>query len=150
MDSDVIAINICRRFFLDRRVEMKADAPLQFFLKALSRPAMFEKQKLEPGPFPILAQLFALAKDLGDSLQDRKHLVALHKSVEPDRKMRICREAAANSQGETNFGIFARTANRSKAHVVDFGIGAPDTASRNADLEFARQIIEVAIADEEA
>ena len=69
----------------------KADAPLQFFLKAFGRPAVFEEEKLQAGTFPVLAQLFAFAKNLGDSLQDRDHLVALYKSIQPDRQMRVGR-----------------------------------------------------------
>ncbi len=87
---------------------MKPDAPLQFFLKALGGPAMFQKQKLQPRPFPVFAQLFALAENLGDSLENRNHLVPLHKSVEPNRQMWIGRKAAADSQRKTNFGIFWR------------------------------------------
>src|ERR1700690_3812385 len=98
MDSDVIAINVCRWPFFDGRIEVKPDAPFEFFLKSLGGPAMFEEQKLEPGPFPVLAQLFTVAENLGDSLQDRKYLVALHKSIEPHRKMRIGREAATDPQ----------------------------------------------------
>ena len=105
MDSDVIAINICGWLFFDRRIEMKADAPFQFFLKALGGPAMFEEQKLEPCAFPVLAQLFAFAENLGDALENRDHLVPLHESIEPNREMRISREAAADAQGETDFGV---------------------------------------------
>src|SRR4029079_409118 len=148
MDSNVIAIYIRRRLFLDRRVEMKPDAPLQFFLEGLDAPAMFQEQKLQPGPFPVFAQLLALAENFGDSLENRNHLVPLHKSIEPDRQMWIGRKAAADSQRKTNFGISAT--NCREAHVVDFGIGAPDVASGDADFELARQVVEVAVADEEA
>ena len=77
---------------------MKTDPPLQLFLKALGRPAVFEEEKLEPGTFPVLTQLFAFAKNLGDSLQDRDHLMALYKSVQPDRQMGISRKSSADSQ----------------------------------------------------
>ena len=128
---------------------MKADAPLQFFLKAVRSPAMFEEQKLEPGALPVLAQHFALAENLGDALEDRDHLVTLHEGVEPDGQMRIGRQAAAHPQGETNFGISARAANRGQADIIDFGIGAPHAASGDADFELARQIVEIGVAHEE-
>ena len=98
MDPDVIAIDVCRWLFFDRRIEMKADAPLQFFLKALGCPTMFEKQKFEPRPLTVLAQLFAFAENFGDALENRDHLVPLHKSIEANREMRIGREAAADPQ----------------------------------------------------
>ena len=87
---------------------MKSNTPFQFFLKALGCPAMFQEEKFEPGAFPVLAQLFALAKNLGNSLENWNHLVPVHKSVQPNREMRIGREPAADPQGKTNFRIFRR------------------------------------------
>ena len=147
MDPDVIAINVFRWLFFHRRIEMKADAPLQLFLKTLRRPAVLQEQELEPGAFPVLAQLFALTENLSNALQNRDHLVPLHKSIEPKREMRIGRKPAAHAQRETDFGI---AADRGETHIIDFRIGAPDAASCNADFEFARQVVEIAVAHEEA
>ena len=61
--------------------------------------------------------------------------------------MRIGRKAATDSQRVSNFRVF-RTANRGQANIVDLGIGAPHAAARDADLELARQIVEVAVAHE--
>ena len=84
---------------------MESNSPLQFFLKALGCPAVFQKQKFEPGPLAVLAQFSTLAENFGDALEHRNHLVPLHKSIEPHREMRISREPAADAQRETNFGI---------------------------------------------
>ena len=64
--------------------------------------------------------------------------------------MWIGRKAATHAQGETNFRICTRAANCSKSNIIDLGIGAPDPASRDADFEFTRQIVELAIAYEKA
>ena len=64
--------------------------------------------------------------------------------------MRIGGEPAAHAQGEANFGIVPAAADRSQANIVDLGIGAPDVASGDADFELARQVVEIAVAHEEA
>src|SRR5258708_7561333 len=46
LNSDVIAINVRRWLFLDRRVEMNADPPLHFSLKALVSPSGFDEDNL--------------------------------------------------------------------------------------------------------
>ena len=81
MDSDVIAINVLRRLFFRRRIEMKADASLQLFLKTIGGPAVFQEQEFEPGAFPVLAQLFALPENLGNTLKHRNHLMRCTKAL---------------------------------------------------------------------
>ena len=43
-----------------------------------------------------------------------------------------------------------RASNGSQPHVVDFGIGAPDGAACNADLEFTRHIVKVGVPDQQS
>ncbi len=82
---------------------MKADAPFQLFLKTLGGPAVLQEQKLEPCPFPVLAEFFALTEDLSNALQNRNHLMTVHKSIQPKREVRISRKPAPDAQGETDF-----------------------------------------------
>ena len=98
MHSYVIAINVVGRPFLHCRIELKANASLQFLLKALGGPAVFQEQELEAGAFPVLAQLFALAENLCHSLQNRDHLMPVNESVQTNREMRIGGKTATHAQ----------------------------------------------------
>src|SRR5215469_10044093 len=60
--------------------------------------------------------------------------------------MRIGGQSARHAQRKAKLTVAA--ARRSQSNVVDLGIGAPNAASRNADFEFARKIVELGVADE--
>src|SRR5215469_6335503 len=60
--------------------------------------------------------------------------------------MRIGGQSARHAQGKAKLTVGA--ARRSQSNVVDLGIGAPNAASRNADFEFARKIVELGVAGE--
>ncbi len=104
MDSYVVAINVCRRLFLDRGVQAKFDAPLQFLLKVSWCPAMPQEQELQACALTVLAQLVGLAEDFGDALDHRQDLVPAHEGVQPRGQVRLGRKSAAYPQREAGFG----------------------------------------------
>ena len=64
--------------------------------------------------------------------------------------MWISRKAAAYSQRKPHFRRSTnRAGDRREANVIDFRIRAPDAATGYGNLEFARQIVELVVADKE-
>src|SRR5579872_280248 len=147
MDSNVIAIDIVGRMLFDCRIELEADAILQFGLKALSGPSVTEEEKLEAGTLAMFAQNIGVAEEFGNSFDDRNNLIPSDKRIQSRAKIRLGRETAGNSQRESDLGLAAHNAsNGGEADVVDLGIGAPDAASGDGDFELARQVVELGIA----
>ena len=146
MDSDVIAVNVCRRLFGFGGIELKSDAALQFFLEVLRRPAMPQEEKLQPRPLAMFAQLVGIAKQFGDSLDHRQNLIPAHKGIQRCAEVGIGRKSAAHAQSEANLRLSMNHAlDRGQADIVDLRIGAPDAASRDGNLELARQVVELGI-----
>src|SRR5579863_1038397 len=143
----MIAVHVSRRSFIDRGIQTKSDSLLEFFLEVISGPAMPQKQKLEPRPLAMLAQLARLAKKLSDAFDNRLDLVPANETIQTGREMRFGRESASYAQRETSLGFSVQGArDRSQPNIVDLWIGAPNAATGDRNLEFARQIVEVGIA----
>ena len=62
MNSDVVAINIRGRRFLDRGVECKSNSPLQFLQKTFRRPSMPQEKKFQTRALAMFPQHFRVAK----------------------------------------------------------------------------------------
>src|SRR5208283_5082542 len=111
---------------------------MQFLEEALFRPAVFEKKKFQAGAFAVLAQPVAVAKDLGDSLQHGQNLMRQNKRVHAPRQVWIGRKATGDPERESHLiAMFSATVNGCQANIIDLGIGAPDRASGDANLELA-------------
>src|SRR5579862_34052 len=67
MNAYMVAIHIGRRFFLDRRIEMESDTPLEFVEEAVGGPAMAEEQKLQARPLAMFAQYVGVAEQFRDA-----------------------------------------------------------------------------------
>jgi hypothetical protein len=90
----MIAVNVGRRIFIDRWIQMKSDSLLDFFLEVVGGPAIPQKQKLEPRPFAMLAQLARLAEQFGDTFDNGFNLVPANERVQAGREMRFGGESA--------------------------------------------------------
>src|ERR1700692_1900741 len=98
MNSDVVAIHIRGRMLFDGGIESESDALLQFVEKTLCRPAMAQEKKFQPRPLAMLAQHFRIAKEFGDSLNGRQHLVPADKGVKSCAEVRFGGQPSGNSQ----------------------------------------------------
>src|SRR5439155_13188283 len=108
------------------------------------------KEVLQAGALAVLSEAVRLAEDLGYALDHGHHLVPAHEGVQAHRKMRFRREPAAHAQGESNLGMPVKRPRESgQSNVVDLRIRAPDAAAGDRDLELARQVVEVTVADEQ-
>ena len=145
VDTDVVAICVVRRLVGHTGREGSAQTLLDRGLEAVGRPAVLEEQELEPGSLAVLPERVRVAEDLGDRAEDRQRLRLGHEGVEPDSKMGIGREPAADADGEADL-TGRRVAHRREADVVDLGIGAPGSAPRDRDLELPRQVVERGVA----
>src|SRR5712692_9773728 len=150
MDSHVVAVDVFGWFFIHRRFQTQTYPLLQFVLETLGSPSMLQEEKLQPRPFAVLPQLVAVAENLGNSFEHGNRLVPAHEGIQAHGEVRISGESSTHPQGETDLGILACAANCGETNIIDLGIGAPDPAARNTDLELARQVVEIRVADEEA
>ena len=103
LDSDVVAVDISRRMFARRWIEMESNSLLQFLLEIVSRPAVLKKQELEPRPLTMLPQLARLAKKFSDAFDNRLDLIPSNKCIQAGREMRLGRESAANPKRKASF-----------------------------------------------
>src|SRR5689334_1490803 len=107
---------------------------------------MLQEQVFEPGALAIFPETIRVTEQLSDCPGYRNDLLPAHKCVEAHCKMGFGGKTAGDSYGKTNFPLARLLAERrSESQVVDLRIGAPVLAAADADLEFARQIIEVRI-----
>src|ERR1700720_3059457 len=67
MNSDVIAVHVVRRLLGLGGVELKSDSALQFFLEVGNRPSVAQKEKFQPRPLAVLAQLIGVSKQFGNA-----------------------------------------------------------------------------------
>ena len=147
MNADVIAVDISRWMLGLGGIELKSDPPLELFLEVARRPTMPQEEKLQPRPLAVFAQLIGVAKQLGDSLDHRQNLIPAHERIQRRTQVRLGGKSAAHAQAKTNLRLSLNHAlGRSQADIVDLRVGAPDAASRDRDLELARQVVELGIA----
>src|SRR5580693_883150 len=146
MNANVIAVDVCRRILGFSRIESKPDPPFEFLLKVMRRPAVSQEKKFQPGPLAVLAQLVRVTEQLGNSPDHRQNLVPAHERIQRRTQVGLGRKPPAHAQGETNLRLsFNDTLSRSEANIVNLRIGAPDAASRDGNLELARQVVELGI-----
>ena len=131
---------------LDRGIELKSDALLQFVQKAVGGPSVPQEQELQAGALAVFAQHVRVAEQFGDAPDHRQHLVPAHERVEARAQIRLGREPAGNAQGEADLRLSANHASdRGQADIVDLRIRAPHAASGDRDFELARQVVELGI-----
>src|SRR5271170_5319078 len=119
MNSDVIAIDVVRRMFLDCRIEPESDAVFEFFEKALGGPAVTQEEKLHTRALAVFTENFGVTEDLGDALDHRQNLIPLNESIETRAEIRIGRKPAAHAQRKADFGLAVKSpSDCSKSDVV--------------------------------
>ena len=144
VNSHVVAINIRGWRFLNRGIELKSNAPLQFLQKAPSCPSVPQEKKLQPCPLAVFAQHIRVAKQFSNPLKGRKHLMPADERVQSRPQIGLGGEAPGNSQREPHLGRAAHhTSNRGQPNIVNLGIGTPHTASRDRNLELAGKVVKV-------
>src|SRR5271156_1009006 len=147
MDAGVIAVDVSRRIFRLRRIQMEAKTAFEFVLKLFRGPAVLEEQEFQAGTVAALAQNIGTAENFRDAPNYREHLVPADECVQALSQVRLGRKAAAHAEREASFQTgepFAHDGG--KTDIVNFRIGAPDAAASDRDFEFAREIVEVRIA----
>src|SRR5262244_180953 len=149
VNTQMVAVNVERNFFGLGRIELKPDLPFEFVEKALCRPAVLQEKVFQAGFVAALAKDFAGAEDLRNASCDGNDLVLPDEAVQFHGEMWLGRESAADADIKTNFPLSVAVSRRGrKRYVVNFRIAAPVAATRDCHLEFARQIVEFAIAAE--
>ena len=142
----MIAVNIIRRIFLDRRVKLESDSLLELSEKTIRRPSVAQEQKFQARALPMLTQYIGVAKQLRDPFDHWKNLIPAHESIQPRRQIRFSREPPGHAQRKSDFIFSVRAASlRGQTHIINFGIRAPDAASSDRHLELARQVVEFGI-----
>src|SRR5579872_151131 len=149
MDADVVAIDVLRRMFFDRRIEFETDSLVEFVQKAFGRPSMLEKEEFETGAFAMLTQGVRFAEQLGNSFYNCENLIRPNESIQPSGEIWFRRQSTGNAQGKPGLARACNSAcDRGQANVIDLRVRAPRMASHNRYLEFARQVVEIGIARE--
>src|ERR1035438_1886673 len=132
MDANMVTVHVVGWMLFGCGIESESDALLQFTEKAISSPAVTEKEELQPSAFTMFAQDIGVAKQFGDPLDDRQNLIPQDKRVQASAEIRFGGKAAGYSQRETGLRLSAHDAGeRGQANVVDFRIRTPDAASGN-------------------
>src|SRR5882672_12692733 len=68
VNAHVVAIDVLGRDLGHARLELLPQPPLELRLESLGRPAVLEKEELEPGLLAVLTEDIAVAEDLGHAL----------------------------------------------------------------------------------
>ena len=129
MDPDVVAARVVRRVLGHAGRKREAEPALQLGEEPLARPAVAQEEELQPSLLAALAELVAVAEQLGDRLDHREHLVRPHEGVQPRAEARIGGETAAHAQREAGLAG-AGMAERGQRDVVDLRRRAPRRGSR--------------------
>ena len=142
MNAGMIAKDIAGDVFFACREQREIDARLQLVLEALGVQPSFMKRYFSARAIAALAQPLLLAEDFGHGANNANSLIGPHEDVEPNREMRLVRQAAADAQRIAQLAVALC---RRETNVVDLGISAPGGAAGCGDLELARQIVELGI-----
>ncbi len=146
MDADVIAVNIRWRLLRPGGVKLKSDSSLQFLLEVVRGPTMPQEEKFQSRALAVFPQLVGVAEQLGDSPDHRQNLVPAHKGIQRRAQVGLGGKSPTHSQPKANFRLATNhTFGCSQPNIVDLRVGAPHAASRDGDLELARQVIELGI-----
>src|SRR5580693_5178583 len=97
VDSDVVTININRRFFRLRRIQTESDSTLEFFLEVVSGPSVAQEEELESRPLTMLPQLARLAKEFRDAFDYPFDLIPAHERMQTGRQVWLGGQTAAHS-----------------------------------------------------
>jgi hypothetical protein len=62
MNTNMVAVNVIGRVLFGRWIELESDTLLKFTQELVGRPAVPQKQKLQPGAFPVFAQNLGIAE----------------------------------------------------------------------------------------
>ena len=98
MDSDVIAIDVCRWVFDFGWIEPIAEALLDLILKAFGCPSVAKEKEFQACPLAVLAQVGGVAKDFCNRANHWDNLPLAEERVDPRRKEWIGGESATNAQ----------------------------------------------------
>ncbi len=146
MNSHVIAENVLRNRFFNRRIELIAKPRIELFQEGLRRPALTEKQILHARPVPMFPQALLIAEEFGDFQRDAGNLVLPDEGVQTHCQEWFLGETAADPHGKSHLIPIAALAHRRrKTYVVDFRVGAPDRAADNGNLELPRQVVKLRV-----
>ena len=103
-DAEMVAMNLRRRLDGFGGIERKIETGLQGGEEGVGGPAVFEEKEFEAGLFTGLAEGFTFAEEFGDGADDGDDLIPRNESVDGDGEVRMRREAAADAEGEAEFG----------------------------------------------
>ena len=65
VNPDMVAVDIGGRNFLDHRIQLESDTPLEFGLEARRGPPVAQEKILQAGALAALAQFVRVAEDFG-------------------------------------------------------------------------------------
>ena len=139
-------------------VEFVTEFGLEGFEEGLGGPAVAHEEIFEASAGAILAELLLFAEDFGGGDDDGEGLVLADEGGDADGYVGLGGEAAADAEGVANFLrvlraqmsvlSWPRAGYGGEADVVDLGVGAPEGAAGDGDLEFAGEVVEVGVGGE--
>ncbi len=129
---------------------------------------MAHEEVLEAGAGAVFAEVLLLAEDLGGGDDDGEGLILADEGGNTDGHVGLGGEASADAQCVADFNFLVvgggcggvrcwqfsvvsglGAGDGGEADVVDLGVGAPEGAAGDGDLELAREVVEVGVGGED-
>src|ERR1041385_3021 len=105
MNAHVITENVVRRDFRSSRIKFVAELALDGLQERFRSPAVLEEKIFQARALAVFAQDIGFAEELAHGFDHRNHLLPANESIEAHSEVRLSGKAAANADGETNFGL---------------------------------------------
>ncbi len=150
-DTDVVAVDVVGDYVGGGGVgvELVAELGLDGFEHGLGGPAVAHEEVLDTGAGAVFAEGVLLAEGADDGEDDVQSLILPDEGRDADGDVGLGGEAAADAQGVADlFHAVDGALDGGEGYVVDLGVGAPEGAAGDGDLELAREVVELGVGGE--
>ena len=130
-------------------IELVAELFFEGGEEGLWGPAVAHEEILDAGAGAVLAELGLFLENLDDGCDDFEGFRLRDEGGDALGDVGFGGEAAADAEGVADlFGAIDGALDGGEGHVVDLGVGAPDGASGDGDLELAGKVVELGVSGE--